>query len=100
MDALWFFCFWSLSICSLEGTVPGPLYTQDLTSPILSIVPRSRHYFPPQYMRKWNEKEVSRLLVSAISSLRLHSMNQRTATGMISLKPALDMCGIPEGSVR
>ena len=40
------FSVWSLSICSLEGTVPGPLYTQDLLHRFFSIVPRSRHYFP------------------------------------------------------
>ena len=72
------FSVWSLSICSLEGTVPGPLYTQDLLHRFFSIIPRIRHYFPPQYMRKWNEKEVKSFASKCnIQDLRLHSMNQQ-----------------------
>ena len=50
------FSVWSLSICSLEGTVLGPLYTQDLLHRFFSIIPRSRHYFPPSIHEEMERK--------------------------------------------
>lgn len=57
---------WSLSTCSVEGTVLGPLYTQDLidSSHLRSEV---GIIFPTLYMRKWRDEEVK--------DSRLQSMN-------------------------
>ena len=87
-SVLWKEQYWVLYIHRISFTDFSQLYQE------VGII------FPPQYMRKWNEKEVKSFASKwNIQDLRLHSMKS-TATGVnLSLKPATDMCGIPEGPV-
>lgn len=75
---------WSLSICSLEGTVPGPLHTQDLPFTDSSqLYQEVSHYFPGH--EEMGEKEVKSFASKCnIQDLRLHSMNQRPLSESLS----------------
>ena len=77
MDALWFFCLVPEHLFSGRNSTRSFIYTGS-PSPILLNYTKKQALFPPQYMRKQNEKEVKSFASKCnIQDLRLHSMNQQ-----------------------